>query len=405
MTVPEATGQDTRIITAVLRHFDWSPVSKAPGLYEIWTPDTDDASEEEQVLLPLDPDRSDYVDLLERAQRIVLAHYGRAARNLLNTIRMSAEALLSTTQWSKETFLSPGVISWEEGESLYGSARAQLIASAKSSREKRRYHRNASAFLAKQFIDSTLMGQTDVGSFVITAYTPTQQRFHASKHSEEFAGISPGEVEMVSGEEILTTFERALKAVRSVLDENKVAPRPEAFLETVEEGVSFEFARALGNFVSGGESSVQITRQVSDPDESPTVEVTFRPTEAPIIARAADLLALDVEPQDVALVGEVTLLSREISGQDQLIRLNVESGADIRKARIRLSPDQYQVAMDAHRREASLRVSGRLEKEGNLYWLYNVRNVSLVENERSGPSEVPISAPTLFELHEDQSDE
>ena len=405
MTTPEAAGLDTQILTAVLRHFDWAPVSKAPGIYEVWAPNEDDTSEEEQVLLPLDPDRGDYAYLLERAQRLVLAHYGRAAREILSTIRMSTAALLSTTQWSKATALPPGVISWEEGEGLYASARAQLISSAKSAKEKRRYHGNASAFLAKQFIDSTLMGQTDVGSFVITAYTPTRQRFHASKHSEDVAWINPREVEMISGAEILATFERALKAVRSILDESKLAPRPEAFLEAVEEGVSFEFTRALGNFVSGGESSVQITRQIPSTDETPTVEVTFRPTEAPIISRAADLFSQDPDPQDVTLVGEVTLLSREISGHDQLIRLNVESGADIRKARVRLSPDQYEMAMDAHKRGASLRVSGRLEREGRLYWLYNARDIAVVENEFSSFGRPSVSAPTLFELHEDQSDD
>jgi len=405
VTTPEATGLDTQMITAVLRHFDWSPVSKAPGLYEIWTPDTEDASEEEQVLLPLDPDRGDYTDLLERAQRIVLSHYGRAARDLLNTIRMSTEALLSTTQWSKETSLPAGIISWEEGERLYTSARAQLMASAKSSKEKRRYHGNSSAFLAKQFLDSTLMGQTDVGSFVITAYTPTRQRFHTSRHSEEVAWIRPRESETISGEAILATFERALKAVRSVLDEYKVTPRPEAFLEIVEEGVSFEFARALGNFISGSESSVQITRPSPAPNESSTVVITFSATEAPVIARAADLFALDPEPQDVTLVGDVTLLSRDTPGDDQLIRLNVDTGADIRKARMRLSRDQYQLAMDAHRREASLRVSGRLEREGRLYWLYDARDVSIVENEPSAHARPSFSTPTLFALPEDESDE
>ena len=31
MTTPEAVRLDTQMITAVLRHFDWSPSSKAPG--------------------------------------------------------------------------------------------------------------------------------------------------------------------------------------------------------------------------------------------------------------------------------------------------------------------------------------------------------------------------------------
>lgn len=395
MTSPDVEVSDAGTLTAVLRHFDWSPESKAPGLYEVWTPDDDP---DDQVLLPLDPARGDYTYLLERAQRAVLAHYGRAARELLDTIRLRTRAVLNSTQWSKETPLSAGVITWEDGESLYSAARTQLVASAKSSKEKRRYHGNASAFLAKQFIDSTLMGQTDVGSFVITAYSPVLQRFHATKHSEEVAWTKPRETETYSGDAILLTFERALTAVRTVLDEYRARPQLEAFLETVGEGVSFEFVRALATLTTGGESAVQITRPHSATDRDPTtLEVAFSPVEGPVIAQAANLFALDPEPQEVTLTGEVTLLSRSIAGQDQLIRLNIEDGADIRKARIRLSAEQYEIAMEAHRLEASLRVSGRLEKEGKLFWLYNANDLSIIQNEVSEENISRHAAPTLFD--------
>jgi hypothetical protein len=394
MTSPETTDVDAQMITAVLRHFDWSPASKAPGLYEVWKPDED--LDDEQVLLPLDPNRGDYEYLMGRAQRAVLDHYGRAARELLDVIKMRTRARLNCTQWSKETSLASGIITWEDGEELYGAARGQLIASAKSSREKRRYHGNASAFLAKQFLESTLMGQTDVGSFIITAYTPAWQRFHVSKHSEEVAWAKPRESETVSGDVILVTFERALTALRSVLDSYKANPQLESFLETVDEGVSFEFARALGAFARGGESAIQITRQAM-PNERPVeVEFAFTPVEAPVIARAATLFALDPEPQDVTLTGEVTLLSRTIAGNDQLIRLNIEDGADVRKARIRLSPEQYEMAMEAHRREASLKVTGRLEKDGQLYWLHNASDLSLVDNDDTLSEQESPPPPMLF---------
>jgi hypothetical protein len=51
-----------------------------------------------------------------------------------------------------------------------------------------------------------------------------------------------------------------------------------------------------------------------------------------------------------------------------------------------------------------LRVSGRLEKDGKLYWLYNARDVSVVENELSTFGQPSISAPTLFDLEESSGD-
>lgn len=393
MTAPGASAPAAEMLTAVLRHFDWSPASKAPGRYEIWTPED---SDDDQVLMPLDPSRGDYIALLERAQRTILAQYGRAARELLDTIEMRARTGLDSTQWTKETSLAAGVIPWEDGETLYSSARSQLVASAKSARQKRRYHGSASAYLAKQLLDNTLMGQTDVGSFIITAYTPANSRLYLSKHSEELRWSNPRKAESIASEEILLTFENALRAIRSVLDEHKGRPRTDSFLETVDEGVSFEFARALSQFTSHSESAIRILRQEGS---ERSAEFAFTPVESPVIEKAANLLALDPEPQDVTLVGEVTLLSRSVAGQDQLIRLNIEEGADVRKARIRLSAEQYEIAMEAHRREASLQVSGRLEKEGKLYWLYEPTNVSIVEGSESElPLREDTSHPTLFEF-------
>jgi hypothetical protein len=392
-------------LTALLRHFEWSPTSKLPGRYEIWSPEEQPG--EEEILVPLDPSRGDYAALAERAHRSMLAHYGRAAREVSAILEMRTNAFLDTTQWKKETALNAGIIGWEEGETLYLAARSQLVASAKATKEARRYHGNASAYVAKQFLEGSFMGQTDIGSFIITAYTPAQQRFYTSRSAEDHANEKPVglfETERVSGREILDTFERALKAVRSGLDEYRKTPRVELFLEAVPEGVSYEFAKALSEITRTGNSAIQIIRQSSQPNQqSSTTEIEFDATEAPILDRVANAFALDPEPQNVTLIGEVTFLSR--SEDTRVIRLNIEDGADIRKARVRLTVEQYEMAIEAHHHEASLKVSGSLEREGKLYWLYNASDISIVDNSEtyeSPPSAATVTPsnpndPTLFD--------
>lgn len=39
--------------------------------------------------------------------------------------------------------------------------------------------------------------------------------------------------------------------------------------------------------------------------------------------------------------------------------------------------------MEAHRSEATLQVSGRLEKEGKLYWLYGPQDIRILESDES----------------------
>jgi hypothetical protein len=389
-----------------LRHFEWSPTSRNPGRYEVWTPDEEPESEE--ILVPLDPQRGDYNVLMERARRALLTHYGRAARDVSAILDMRTNAALDTTHWKKETHLDAGVIGWEDGETLYIAARAQLVASAKASKEARRYHGNASSYVAKQFIEKSFMGQTDIGSFIITAYTPSQQRFFTTKSAEDRADLKPSalfETERVTGRDILNTFERALQAVRSGLDEYRKTPRVEIFLETVQEGVSYEFTKALSKITSTGNSAIEILRQPGlDDHERLKSEFAFDAVEAPILDRVANTFALDPEPQNVTLVGEVTLLSR--SEDTRVIRLDIEDGADVRKARVRLTSEQYEMAIEAHHEEASLRVRGILERDGNLYWLNHASDVSIVESAEAheltprakrAPALPSADRPTLFD--------
>jgi hypothetical protein len=227
------------------------------------------------------------------------------------------------------------------------------------------------------------MGQTEAGSFIITALTPARQKFSANRYPEGTRFVNPRAYESYSGEQILNTFERALLAVRECLNEYQRSPRIDPFLEAVTEGVSYEFTRALRDLAEGSDAAVEVARLSRSGEQEVPKEYIFEPIDVPVLDRASNELAVNPEPQQVELIGEVTLLSRSVESGDRVIRLNVEDGADIRKARIRLSAEQYEIALEAHRQEASLRLHGTLEKEGRLFWLYNPSGLELVENEES----------------------
>jgi hypothetical protein len=392
-----AESIDTEALTALLRHFNWAPTSKVPGRYEIWT--TRDR-EDDEVIVPLDPQKGDFAGLLDRARYVMLSQYGRAAYELLDMLRAQASAALDATQWHKDSALPAGMISWQQGEELYASARAQLSAIARSSRQPRRHHGSANWFISRSFLESCYMGQTEIGSFVITAHTHSRTRFHVSRHSQEVSFSSPRESQTISGRVIIDNFERALKAVSGALEDFKRQPKIEVFYDTIEEGVSYELVKALSKFTQGSESAIRIDRSADGAGNSVPVEVAFAPTSAPILDQVANALVLDPEPQGVTLQGEVIVLSRETDreGPARIIRLNVEGASDINKVRVRLDADQYEVAMEAHRREASLQVRGRLEKENNRWWLYNATDLAIVERFRSKiGTEQPETLPLFFD--------
>jgi len=313
---------------------------------------------------------------LERAQHAFLSQYGRYAQDILTNLSVTAAALLDTLQWRKQTLVEGGLIPWPQGEVLVASARAQLSASAKAVRERRRYHGNASGYIAREFVDNSFMGQTGIGSFIITAHTPVDRQFFLTKADEAKASRQPGFIEnAVPGRAVVETFENALNALRASLDEYRHKPTLEMFVDTVESGASYEFAKSLSEMTFSGSAAIEIEYHDTSTTTSRSVEIEFNPSEAPILERAAYLMAEPAASEAVAIVGEVVFLKR--SPDDRVISLDVKGGASINKARVHLTAEQYDLAIEAHKDGRWFAVSGSLEREGNINWLYNPENAAI----------------------------
>ena len=80
----------------------------------------------------------------------------------------------------------------------------------------------------------------------------------------------------------------------------------------------------------------------------------------------------------------------------------VTPGVLVGKARVRLDAKQYEMALEAHRQEASLQVKGALNREGSLYWMYQAERVSIVA---TGPPSEPVSTGQDFEQPELRADD
>lgn len=384
---PETTPE---VATALLRHFSYGPSAKVPGRYEVWTTrDTD-----REILVPLNPESGDFAVLLSRAVRAIFAERGDAAHRVFDLLTLKVDSALASTQWKKETAVNAGLIPWADGEALYRAAQAALSASAKATRLKRMLHGSSSAYIAKRFLENTLMGQTEIGSFVITAHVPSNQRFYVSRKSENRAQVDYRNAERVTGREILETLERSLEAVRAGLDDYKRTPRVEVFLPLVEDGVSHELVKALSVMTLNGDAAISI-EQIADTATLRRVEIPFDSVESEVLGKVADRFAQAEPPRTVLVTGEVSGLDNSSSSPIHLVKLDIVRGADIRHARVRLTPDQYAMAVQAHAESLWLTVAGQLEKDGREYWLYGATDVGFVT-----PPPGAISAPIELGIEE-----
>jgi len=366
MITPEQVTPE--VLTAALRHLGWFIEFGNPGVYESWAleglPDA-------LVTVPLDNQRGDYESLMRRALSNVLRYHGRTASETLELLVLRESSGLEQSTWQKESPVNGGLIDWLHGEALIASIKQLLTAAAKSAAVSRERHGNASSFIAKSFLDAAYMGQTEVGSFVVTAYAPVRTKFYVSEQMSREVTTSPSKVASISGREIMDTLKTGIETVRACLDDFRIHARPEIFREAVTEGVSYELADAIRTMSEGGEVNVTIG---SDTPQS--TAFAFRPSDIPALERAREVLDALPEPVNRRISGEVTLLEAGAETLYRTVRLNVgEPG--LKTVRVHLTEEQYQTAIDAHRNHRLLSVSGKLTRESKRWWLYNAGEPSI----------------------------
>jgi hypothetical protein len=283
------------------------------------------------------------------------------------------------------------MIQWDIGQELHVVARTGLSVAAKAAHKPRRYYGNSSAYISKKFIEATLMGQTEPGSYVVTAYTPSGGRFFVSRSSEEASASKLVDVESKSGAEIIDKLDDIVRSARGKLDEYRSDPRTAIFDEITPTGFSYEIANALATLAADGNGLVRITRSSARESRETSNDYEFQSTESPVLERVSESLRQAAEPEAVTLVGEVTLLEHVSNLDTHTIRLHVANQPRLRTVRMNLTPEQYEAAIEAHRSDSPLQVRGTVERQGTYNWLMDAEKVQIL-GQFSNDDEIPEEA-------------
>ncbi|MEU3137540.1 hypothetical protein ABZ691_32840 [Streptomyces sp. NPDC006854] len=377
----------------------WQKYGGQADLYSRWRPVVQNGDGARGLLLPQDSETDDYLELLSQA----VAQAWKMGDSRIRSILERAAAVNSLgdeVKFHKETRSRRGTIPWVAGEDLHAGAQKSMIVGAKTRKSKAAYFGNANSFLAKSFLDSVLMGQTEVGSYVITAYVPPEEIYTERK-------VNPGEtiplVGRHTGREITLGMVDALSAARESVDHFKGSGSTYGFVENVRRGFCYELTQAVRSLIrdsDGAEIEVELHSAEDLFSGTPTQrhKLEFSPSDYSALETAGNVFAAAAAAEYVTVLGAVTQLERPKPGDPGVVRLDVFSGSKAKKMRVRLKVEDYDLAVDAHRNNLALRVSGRQEVEGRYYWLYDPEILELVQirPESSGDSIDPGEQESLF---------
>ncbi|MCJ1702121.1 hypothetical protein MT356_20615 [Rathayibacter festucae] len=361
----------TDVLRRSMKRLGWAAVGSFRNDLQYWEPrDLDerqfDRAELPRVILPIRKHASDTEDLLGDAALLLSQQHGKEFHQVVETVRLMLSKHLDEIEVRRATSNAAGLIHWQLGNDAIVSTRDILSASAKASSSRRKRFYNAESVIAEEFLAQCYMGQTRVGSYVVTALTPAEASL-ATSRSQKSDQLHP----RIEGRMVTETLAESLGAVQDAITEAKKSNgQIEAFEMAVASGVSYELLSALEPLTRGTESGIEIsyfrsdfTEDGGEPLTARIVEFAFTPEDNFIIGKARQYFEASLEAKDARLTGEVTDLKNSSAEAEHRIKLAARINGKPKSVTIELTPEQYTSAVEAHGLGRLFTVVGELEMQ------------------------------------------
>ena len=372
-------------VAALLTRLGWEQYGGQRGLYSRWRLGGNGI----RLILPLDRDTADFQDLLTQAIFKLATQTSREdllTRALSQNLR--ADDLI---RFSKDVSTVAGAVPWPIGREIVGAAEEALLAAAKTRLSRRPYYGNANGFFAHRFLNECMMGQTEIGSYVVTAFAPAEEQFPERETPPDKPTLP--DVASYSGRDISHALMEALSAIGEAVEHYESTESLAGFEDAVPRGISREMTVAVHRLVKdsdGAEVKVEWTTIgesaiVSNAPEMSAIE--FSGGSVVALERAARKLETMAPVEYVRAAGWVSLIARPKRGERGLIRLKTVRGTTARTLKIPLTEEQFELAASAITQQKGLIISGRQETERRTTYLYDARDLQLFDLE-------PAARPT-----------
>lgn len=381
---------DPEEVALLLKRYGLEQRGGRQDLYSRWVvplPGMGESARVDSLILPLNQRMADYEellsDLISRLDQLALRG-NEAVRDILERLILPRK---DEYKFRKETRAQGGTIPWTAGEDLFAAARGILVAGAKARVSPEAYFGNRNSGFAKRYMESVLMGQTQVGSYVVTAFAPASEVFSVSESTGKQVAAPTGSF---TGRDVTNMVLGGLEASHEAVHHFHETGSMSGFKEGVKDGVSRELVTALKKLTTHAEAA-DVTVEVATESTllgstGPITKVfEFTAKDYSVLEKAAARLASSDEIRRVSVTGWLSLVARPKRGEAGLVRMKVLKGTSAKTLQIRLPEDQFETAASAIAADRAVTVSGRQEKEKNRHWLYDVNEVNFAaESEDPG---------------------
>jgi len=353
-------------LESYLRHKQWYRDGDVRNIATIWHRHQDQAAE---VILPL-PTARDFRQRLRDAIEAIASYEKRESFNLLRDIERQFSDVVTVRVVHADT--QDGNIPISDGVLLITKAKDLLTAAAQSVFSKRRHYTGKVPSEANDYLATLLLGQTEVGSYVVNVIAPIHEN----------AVLAPSTAEAVPLAQAVTR--NLLTGLQALTKANEVyAERGDitVFDEAVLSGVSANLCDALLGF-SGIRNNrafeVTVTAAPSSLFGSESKNFEFGVSQIEWLKKASSYYKDDYVLRERRLTGHIIRLSRPLYEVVGTIIIETTVNDIARKVKVELTGDDYHMAVLAHDGGKPVRVEGDVWIKAKTAELLNPYNFGVI---------------------------
>ncbi len=310
-----------------------------------------------ELVLPQTEEFGDYLDRISDFVQALANFEGISIRQVLNTVLNAHSDILRFGYQAPEARL--GYVPFLTGISLFDAALRSISTATYDVVRPEQFHSRMSNPAAEAYIASCRMGQTEVGSFVISCICPVEPASQLPVGDDENALVAETPA---FGRQVTQRIMRSITQIEHFVMADEVNrlvdPKPGDLV------ISGNFLESLMAFPVEHESaSLYITanwdKTVAQPEGPMRADVRYDMFQA-IDDVARQLRPIKVSREDKFIAKVVTLkgepnMQEKMEGDVILLLLHEDAGV---KARVWLSAEDYAIAGEAHMQNKYVAVTG-----------------------------------------------
>ena len=327
----------------------------------IWHRQEDESAE---VVLPKHLGIRDFHKRFNESLTALSEFEGRSVAEVVADIVRMSSNLITVRVIGADT--ADGTIPINDGVLLFSKAKDLLYAAALSMYSKRKQFSGQPPKDAKGYVDALLLGQTEIGSYVVNVIAPLPPPRPAQS-----AGAGP---EVPVAEAVTLNLVHGLEAISKATTEFADSGSLKVFDAAVERGVSANMCDALVGF-SGAERNrdfeVRVSGAAGPMFEGETKVFKFDVDAVAAVQKASDYYKGNYTLDSRNIWGFVKKLDRPKGEEVGTITVEAVVDGVERSIKIILNPDEYHQAVLAHDTKVIVACSGNIHIKSRRATLLN----------------------------------